>query len=286
VVGTRLSSLSHASGEAIDYEDEIFVRSLGCPKTDFYPIYHAPLWAHSCVICMMRPSSAGWILPNVAALSVLVVDDHAIFADALQARLSREPDLGPVRVAYGIAEARAKVARTRPAVVVLDLLLSDGESGLDVAEAIRETSPQTKIIILTAVESVGDVVTGLMRGVRAWLPKTVEVGHLVRVIRGVHAGEAWLAPDLLGRVLTDLVADASPDPLDGLTTRERQVLQCMVDGLTRAEIAHRLHLSVNTVRTHTQNIIAKLGAHSTLESVALALRKGLRASSDKVGVAH
>jgi DNA-binding NarL/FixJ family response regulator len=203
-----------------------------------------------------------------------------VFADALRARLAREPDLGPVQVAYGSADARVKVSRARPAVIVLDLLLGDGENGLDIAESFRQTSPESKIIVLTAVESVSDVVTGLMRGVRAWLPKTVDVDLLVRVIRGVHVGEAWLAPDLLGRVLTDLVVDASPDPLDGLTTRERQVLQCMVDGLTRLEIARRLHLSVNTVRTHTQSIIAKLGAHSTLESVALALRKGLRASTD------
>jgi two-component system, NarL family, response regulator LiaR len=218
----------------------------------------------------------------VDALSVLVVDDHAVFADALQARLSREPDLHPVRVAYAADEARAEVARTRPAVVVLDLLLGDDESGIDVAESIRQASPHTKIIILTAVESVNDVVAGLLRGVRAWLPKTVDAEHLVRVIRGVHLGEAWLAPALLGRVLADLVANVSPrpDPLDGLTTRERQVLQCMVDGLTRADIAERLHVSVNTVRTHTQNIITKLGAHSTLESVAMALRMGLRSSNE------
>lgn len=153
----------------------------------------------------------------MTAISVLVVDDHAVFADALQARLSREPDLHPVKVAYRAAEARAQVARTRPAVVVLDLLL-DGESGLDVAETIREMSPQSQVIILTAVESVTDVVvTGLLRGVRAWLPKTVAAAHLVRVIRGVHAGEAWLAPDLLGRVLADLVASSTPhfEPLAG-----------------------------------------------------------------------
>jgi DNA-binding NarL/FixJ family response regulator len=233
---------------------------------------------------MMRGAQAGWILLNVAAISVLVVDDHAVFADALQARLSREPELGPVRVAYGAADARAEVARTPPAVAVLDLLL-DGESGLEVAQAMRQTSPQTKIIVLTGAESVGDVISGLMLGVRAWLPKTVEVAHLVRVIKGVTAGEAWLAPALLGRVLTELVAGSSPDPLDGLTTRERQVLQCMVGGLTRAEIAERLHLSVNTVRTHTQKIMVKLGAHSTLESVALALRGGLRATADSAAMA-
>ncbi|HET8661268.1 MAG TPA: response regulator transcription factor [Micromonosporaceae bacterium] len=215
-------------------------------------------------------------------VSVLVLDDHAVFADALQARLSREPDLGPVLVAYSAAQARAVAARARPAVAVLDLSLDDGGSGLDVAVALRETSPDTRVVILTGVESVEDVVTGLVHGVRAWLPKTIDTDHLVRVIRGVCAGEAWLAPDLLGKVLTDLVAHAAPrpDPLDGLTSREREVLQHMVNGLTRAEIAQRLHLSVHTVRTHTQNLLTKLGAHSSLESVALALRNGLRVSPD------
>ena len=215
----------------------------------------------------------------VVAISVLVVDDHQMFADALQALLAREPNVGPVQVAYSAADAAAKIARTRPAVVVLDLLLGEGENGLVVAELIRQTSPQSRVIVLTAVDSVSVVIAGLMRGVRAWLPKTVDVEHLVRVIRGVHEGEAWLAPNLLGQVLSKLVVDASPDSLDGLTARERQVLQCMVDGLNRMEIAQRLHVSVNTVRTHTQSVIAKLGAHSALESVTLALRKGLRAST-------
>jgi DNA-binding NarL/FixJ family response regulator len=217
----------------------------------------------------------------VAGISVLLVDDHAVFADALQAGLSREPDLAPVMVAYSAAEARIKIMRSRPAVVALDQALGDG-TGLDVAESARDTSPGTRVVMLTAMTSVADVVTGLALGVRAWLPKTVDTEHLVRVIRGVHVGEAWLAPDLLGRVLTDLFA-AIPvpppsGPLSGLTARERQVLQCMVDGLTGNEIAERLSLSVNTVRTHIKHLTSKLGAHSMLESVSLALRHGLRAS--------
>lgn len=228
----------------------------------------------------MRWADDARMVHGVAGISILVVDDHAVFADALQARLSREPDLAPVAVAYSATEARAKV-RSQPAIVLLDVALGD-DSGLDVAASIRDISPGTRVVILTATESVADVVTGLTCGVRGWLPKTIDTEYLVTVIRGVHAGEAWLAPALLGQVLTDLVARTStppPDPLSVLTARERQVLQCMVDGLTRAEIAERLHLSVNTVRTHTQNLIAKLGAHSTLESVALALRNGLRAST-------
>jgi DNA-binding NarL/FixJ family response regulator len=218
---------------------------------------------------------------SMTCISVLVGDDHAVFADALQARLARECDLGPVTVGYSSRDIVGKAAAGQPAVVILDVVLADG-SGLDLIQEIGQVSPASRIIMLTAVEAVEDVVTALTRGARAWLPKTIDSDRLVRVVRGVHRGEAWLAPDLLGRVLTDLTSRASgkPNPLTALTTRENEVLQCMVDGLSRPEIAIRLGLSSNTVRTHTQNLIAKLGVHSTLESVALALRNGIRASGE------
>ena len=212
-------------------------------------------------------------------ISVLVGDDHAVFADALQARLARECDFGPVTVAYSARDTVREAAAGRPAVVILDVVLGDG-SGLDLIKEIHRVSPESRVMMLTAMAAVEDVVTALTRGARAWLPKTIDSDRLVRVVRGVHRGEAWLAPELLGRVLTDLTSRATgqPNPLAVLTTRESEVLQCMVDGLSRPEIAIRLGLSANTVRTHTQNLIAKLGVHSTLESVALALRHGLRAS--------
>jgi two-component system, NarL family, response regulator LiaR len=212
----------------------------------------------------------------VRKISILVVDDHAVFADALQARLHREPDLGPVWVAYSGAGLRAHLARHSPSVVVLDLLLGD-QNGLDLAAEIHDLSPDTRTVILTAVESVEPVVIGLMRGVRAWLPKTIDTDHLVHVIRGVCAGEAYLSPSLLGWVLSEMVAriqNPASDPFTVLTAREHEVLQCMVDGLPRAKIAAALGVSVNTVRTHIQNVIAKLGTRSALETVSLALRNG------------
>jgi DNA-binding NarL/FixJ family response regulator len=212
-------------------------------------------------------------------ISVLVGDDHAVFADALQARLARERDIGPITVAYTARTVVHEAAAGKPAVVILDVVLGDA-NGLDLIEEIHRVSPESKVMMLTAMAGLEDVVTALIRGARAWLPKTIDSDRLVRVVRGVHRGEAWLAPDLLGRVLTELTARASgrPNPLAVLTARESEVLQCMVDGLSRPEIAVRLGMSANTVRTHTQNLIAKLGVHSTLESVALALRHGLRAS--------
>jgi len=229
---------------------------------------------------MMRTAPDRRILPTVGDVSVLVVDDHAVFAEAVQAWLAREADLRPIWTAATVADACALIDRYRPGVVVLDLILGDG-SGLDVLEHARTRAPETRMLMLSGVNSTDDVIAALRHGARAWLPKTINAEHLVEIIRRVVRGEAWLAPDLLGRVLTGLVAQPAappPDPLASLTMREHEVLQCLVDGLGRAEIAARLHVSANTVRTHTQNLLAKLGVHSTLESVALALRYGLRSS--------
>jgi DNA-binding NarL/FixJ family response regulator len=214
----------------------------------------------------------------VTEISVLVVDDHAIFADALQARLSREADLNPVAVAYSVGEGRSQLARVKPAVAVLDLTLADG-TGLELAGYIRDNSPSTRVVILSAAEPNHSVLEALRLGVRAWLPKTIDTAHLVQVVRGVHAGEAWFAPALLGRVLTDLLAPP-PDPLAVLTSREREVLRRMVAGLNRADIANELRVSVNTVRSHTQNLMAKLDAHSVLEAVSIALRNGMTAAEE------
>src|SRR5438132_14009751 len=104
----------------------------------------------------------------MAGISVLVVDDHALFADALQARLRRERDLGRITVAYNPQDALQQASATRPAVVILDLVLND-RSGLDLVKEIRRVSPESNIVILTAVESVEDAVTAVSRGARAWL---------------------------------------------------------------------------------------------------------------------
>jgi DNA-binding NarL/FixJ family response regulator len=223
---------------------------------------------------VLRGSDSAGMVYRVASISILAVDDHQVFADALQARLSVERDLDPVSVAYSVAEASSRLSRTPVDVAILDYTLGDG-TGTALAEHLRQLSPSTRVVILTAVQSIDAVVDGLVAGVRAWLPKTVDMAHLVRVIRGVHAGQMWLEPALLGEVMPALLARAltpAPDSLAVLTAREREVLDCMIEGLGRDEIAARLGVSGNTVRTHNQNLIGKLGVHSSLEAVTLALR--------------
>src|SRR5207249_10560743 len=98
---------------------------------------------------MMRSAPDGWILPIVEDVSVLVVDDHAVFAEAVQAWLAREADLRPIWTAASAADACTLIDRYRPVVVVLDLVLGDG-TGLDVLEHARTRSPETRILMLSA----------------------------------------------------------------------------------------------------------------------------------------
>ena len=215
-------------------------------------------------------------------IRVLIVDDHVLFAEALAARLGREPDLVILQVAADVRRALALVTTERPHVVVLDMTLGR-ENGLDVLDAVRERHPDIRVVVLTATSGVDMIVRAVRHGAVGWLSKTEGADLVSQVIRNAARRGGRLPPDVLGDVLRELVTGgADPDrgsrPLAGLTPREREVLQCMVDGLNRAEIADRLGLSANTVRTHTQNLLAKLDMHSALEAITLAMRAGMRPS--------
>ncbi|MFD0692057.1 response regulator transcription factor [Actinomadura fibrosa] len=215
-------------------------------------------------------------------IRVLIVDDHALFAEALAARLAREPDLVILPIADDARRALALAATERPHVLVLDMMLG-AESGLDVLDRVRRTHPDLRVVVLTAMDDLDVMVRAVRRGAVGWLSKTESADLVARVIRSAARQGGWIPPESLGELLRRLVRDA-PEPNGGarlladLTPREREVLQCMVDGLGRAEIAERLGLSANTVRTHTQNLLAKLGMHSALEAITLAMRAGMRPS--------
>ena len=214
----------------------------------------------------------------MARISVLVVDDHKVFADALQARLSFEDDLGPIAVAYNSGEALACLSQGSYDVSILDYGLGD-ETGSELATTLMRSGGSTNVIMLSAVTSMDAVVNSLIAGVRGWLPKMIDTRYLVDAIRGVRAGEMWIDRALLGQVMPALLErllTPASDPLDVLTPREREVLDGLIGGLSRVEIGVKLNVSSYTVRTHTQNLISKLGVHSALEAVTLALRSGYR----------
>ncbi|MES9535846.1 MULTISPECIES: response regulator transcription factor [unclassified Actinomadura] len=212
-------------------------------------------------------------------IRVLIVDDHALFAEALAARLGREPDLVILPIAADVRRALALTAAERPRVIVLDMTL-DTESGLDVLDRVRKRYPDVRVVMLTAMSDVDAMVRAIRTGAVAWVEKTESADLVARVIRSAARRGGWIPPDVLGEVLRRLREDDAGGVIAELTPREREVLQCMVDGLGRAEIAERLCLSANTVRTHTQNLLAKLDMHSALEAITLAMRAGMRPTSD------
>lgn len=212
----------------------------------------------------------------VKAIRVLIVDDHRVFAEAISSRLQSEPDLRVVGQANTAAQALDAVETLDPDVVLMDVELGS-DDGIELTARLRGMHPTLSIVIvsfLTDPVRAGDAVRA---GASGWVTKDAPTEELLGAIRGVAVGESWIPPRLLTGVLRELLmtrrlVDEDEERLARLTPRERSVLDMMADGLDRSAIAERMFLSTNTVRTHVQNIFAKLHVRSSLEAVALALR--------------
>jgi DNA-binding NarL/FixJ family response regulator len=220
--------------------------------------------------------------PGVDPIRVAVVDAHQAFGDALLARLRYEPDIEVVGVAATGRSAMALVATLRPDVVTLDAWLG-AEDGLDVCAQMLRLVPDLHVVVVTEEDSAARAVEAVLAGASSWVAMDSGLPALLDAIRGATRGHSRFPPHLLGQMLPELVRAGRQEQVDdrlaGLTDREREILQCMVDGLDRRGIAQRLVLSVNTVRTHAQSVLAKLGVHSSLEAAAVGLSAGMRSRS-------
>jgi DNA-binding NarL/FixJ family response regulator len=209
------------------------------------------------------------------AIRVLIVDQSLAFRDALATRLQVEPDLTVVAKAHS-AEFAPRVLVGRSAdVILLDAELPDDSAIAFCADMTRSGEEQTHVVMVSAASQPERIVAAVRAGAAAWVRKDESVDHLLDVIRGVVRGDTWIPPSELGAVLRLLIEDQdhrrdSDDLLASLTRRERDVLFLLVEGVGRKEVAERLQLSANTVRTHLHSLMVKFGVHSTLEVVALA----------------
>ena len=200
-------------------------------------------------------------------ITAVVIDEERTFADALAIRLNAEEDLSVVAVAQPTAATMGWHAD----IILLDV---DLNGSMRLCKATSGPPHSTRVIMLSQTSEAARILAAIEAGARAWVRKDESMEHLLRVLRGVVRGETWLPPTETGNVLSLLMTqrDRRKDGdrmLALLTPRERQVLACLTEGDGRNQIAGRLNLTPNTVRTHLQNILAKLGVHSTLEAVAL-----------------
>ncbi len=152
--------------------------------------------------------------------------------------------------------------------------------GIPLVARVRGDHPRLRTVVLAERDDPRHAAAALQAGAGGWVAKDCSLSRLLQVIRGVLKDETHLPPALLTGVLKELTASRkhrteSEQLVESLTPREREVLRCMVAGLGRKAVAERLYLSPHTVRTHMQNVLGKLGVHSTLAAVALARRAGV-----------
>ncbi|HEY9374715.1 response regulator transcription factor [Streptomyces sp.] len=233
-------------------------------------------------------------------IRVLVVDDHRIFAESLAAALAAEPDVDVAAAGSGPAALRC-LDRAAGEGRRFDVLLVDADlgvagapavaravpddaetvvDGISLVAGVRSAQPAVRTVVLAERDDPRRAALALQAGASGWVAKDCSLQRLLAVIRGVLRDETHLAPALLTGVLRELTAarkhrTESEQLVESLTPREREVLRCMVAGLGRKAVAERLFLSPHTVRTHMQNVLGKLGVHSTLAAVALARRAGV-----------
>jgi DNA-binding NarL/FixJ family response regulator len=207
-------------------------------------------------------------------VGLLILAQEHTFADALATRLEAEPDLEIVAALHTRTPSPHLFTASRADVVLLDGDFP-GNAAFDLCKAISHRGGPLRTILLSETSDPRRIVRAIEAGAVGWVRKDESLDRLIEVIHGVARGETWLPAGDTGNVLRLLLSrpdpehDGNSELLAGLTQREREVLVCLADGAGRRDMAQHLNMSPNTVRTHLQNLMAKLGVHSALEAVAL-----------------
>jgi DNA-binding NarL/FixJ family response regulator len=208
---------------------------------------------------------------------LLLVEDHGSFRQTLAFVLGREADLEVIAQAGSLAEAREKLDGIDLAII--DIELPDGV-GDELIPALLEHNPEAAVLVLTASVDRSVVARAVAAGAAGVVNKTAGIDEIIAAVRKASRGEPLLsareAMDLIQRASVEReAAERARRIAQRLTPRERQILQLLADGYGNKEIAMRLHITVETQRTHMVNILSKLDAHSQLQALVLAVRHGI-----------
>jgi len=202
-------------------------------------------------------------------IRIFIVDDHAIFRESLVAVFGQQKDFQVVGQAGSVDEAKSLLSKLNPDVLLLDMKLGGGRSGLDLLREITDLNTKTKAIVLTGGEaSEDDAVEAMRLGARGYLVKHCPTDLFIKCIRKVQSGEVWLDGRMTEAVLTALSGKQSngeaPEKSD-LSRRELEVIQLVIQGYKNRDIAGKLFISEKTVKNHLSAIFNKLGVTDRLE---------------------
>jgi DNA-binding NarL/FixJ family response regulator len=200
-------------------------------------------------------------------ITCLIVDDHEVVREGLRLSLSRAPHIRVIGEASDGAAAVALAERRRPDVVIMDVRMP-GMDGLEATKIISERAPDVAVLIFTAYSERSLLSRGLESGAKGYILKEAPHQTLLRAIEKVVAGEGYVDPALMPSFL-----GSRGDEM--LTTREREILQLLADGMSNADVAARLFISQETVKSHVRHILTKLEADTRTHAVAIALREAI-----------
>lgn len=213
----------------------------------------------------------------MAKAKVLLVEDHVIVRQGIKALFSDEPDLEIVGEADDGRAALQSVSELEPDVVLMDISMP-GLNGIEATRQIRQNHPGVKVVVLSMHSNEEYVFQVLRAGASGYVLKQSDSSEVLTAIRAALAGGSFLSPPISRTVIDDYVrraeARGGDEDLELLTSREREVLQLLAEGLSNREIAEQLNISIKTVETHRSNMMGKLGVSSKTELVKYALRKG------------
>ena len=206
-------------------------------------------------------------------IRVLLADDHTLMREGLRALLTTTTDIEVVGEVRTGREAERQIPQLNPDVVLMDIAMPD-LNGIEAARVIHLKCPAVRIVMLSMHATAEYVYRAFEAGACGYLLKEVAVEEVITAVRAVHEGKRYLSPALAESV-PDPASGYARGPVDSLSTRERQVLQLVVEGRTSNEIARMIHLSPKSVETYRSRLMLKLGVRDVPSLVKFALEHGL-----------
>ncbi len=204
-------------------------------------------------------------------INVLIVEDHTVVSEGLEAMLSSAEDLRVLGTTTSGEGAIAAADKEEVEVMLMDVSLGGALSGIEATKKIKETSPATKILVLTMYTDPSTVAEAIKAGADGYMSKGASRDSLLQAIRDISHGKAVLDPTVTEGVFGRL---GGRDP-KGLSDREVSVLQSLSNGLSTREVASVMHLSEETIKTYLKQVFRKLQVRDRTEAVAEAFRRGL-----------
>jgi two-component system response regulator NreC len=207
------------------------------------------------------------------AIRVLLADDHGIVRQGLKLILATQPDFEVIGEASNGREAAELAEKLRPDIVLMDVQMPE-LNGIEATRRMVAANARIRVLVLSMHKEALYVREVLKAGARGYILKDAIDTELLSAMRSVARGDGYISPAVSGALLTDY-REQSANPLDTLSTREREVLQLIAEGKTNKEVATKLNLSVYTVDSHRGKIMEKLNLHSAGELVRFAMKNGL-----------